>query len=178
MTIKLAIISMLMLALLAIGLGCTDGTNEIISTNGNDGGAILRVYPGEGATGVATSASVAVKFDRTMDSVSVMNNFFLIGGTEMFEWMDSTTYYGGMGHMSMFNMNHMIDWIDSISMPGTFNWNEALDSCEFVPLSGMFVNQEYMIFMDEGEMMDHNGGMMGSGHTDDQYHSYHFMTVE
>lgn len=165
-------------ALFAVGLGCGHDHNDMISPDNGVGGAILRVYPVEGAINVSTSASIAVKFNRAMDSISVMSNFHLSGRTEMFEWMDSMTLHGGIGHMSMLDRDHLMDWMGSIAMPGTFSWNEAMDSCEFVPSTGMFANQEYMIYMDEGEMMGHNGGMIGFDDIDDQYHSYHFMTIE
>ena len=94
----------------------------------------------------------------------------------MHDWMDSAAQHGGVGHMSMGDMDHMMNWMDSIAMPGSFSWNGALDSCEYTPATDMMSDQEHMIFMDEGGMMDHNGGMMGSDHTNDQFHSYHFMT--
>lgn len=168
--------SLSILVLAAMGLGCGDDHHNMMSNNSGTGGAILRVYPADGATNVPMSAAIAVKFNRKMDTISVMNNLRLMGGGEMHEWMDTAAHHGGMGHMSMRDMDHMMNWMDSIAMGGAFSWNQAIDSCEFVPTAGMLANQEHMIFMYEGGMMDHNGGMMGSNHTDDQYHSYHFMT--
>ncbi len=168
----------LLLAILIIAAGCDDGNDSMMSGDNSTSSTslIAAVYPTEGATDVSRSSSVSVKFSKPMDTLSVMDNFHLTGGEDMLLWMDSTIQYGGLGHMTMSNMNHMMNWMDSISITGTFQWNDLMDSCEFIPESDMMANQEYMILMCEGEMMNH-GGMMGGGdHGDDEYHTYHFRT--
>lgn len=175
MAIRYAIISLSMLALAAMGFGCSDDHDDMMSANGSGAAAILRVYPAEGATGISTSASVAVKFDRKMDTMSVMNNLYLMGGQEMHDWMDTVAHHGGFGQMSMGDMDHMMNWMDSMAMPGIFSWNEAMDSCEFAPTTGMIANEEHMIFINESSMMDHKGEMMGSDQGHEEFNSYHFM---
>ncbi len=175
MNLKLIFITIALVTLLVFAFGCDNDHHNAMSNSGVST-AILRVYPNDGEVGVSTSASIAVKFNRKMDTLSVMNNLHLMEGAGMHMWMDTTAHHGGMGNMTMGDMDHMMNWMDSIAMPGSFSWNATLDSCEYTPASGMMSNEEHMIFMDEGGMMDHNGGMMGPHHAGDQYHSYHFMT--
>lgn len=78
--------------------------------------------------------------------------------------------------MSMEHMDHLMEWMDSVNMSGEFHWNEAMDSCEFVPESGMMANREHMILMYEGDMIGHGGGMMGGNHSSIEYSEYHFTT--
>jgi len=152
MIIRLTIISITMLAIFAISYGCRDHHGGMMSTNGIAENVVLRVYPVDGSTDVPPSTTVAVKFSRKMDSVSVMKNLHIVVGGEMYIWMDT------------------------IEIAGTYRWNDAMDSCEFMPTAGMDINQEHMIFMDERGMMQHHDVMMGSNHNDEQYHFYHFIT--
>lgn len=175
MAIRDAIISLSIFALAAMGLGCGDDHGNMMSTNGSDKSAISSVYPDEGATDVPTAAVVVVKFNRIMDTISVMNNLYLMGGQEMHDWMDTVAHHGGFGQMSMGDMDHMMNWMDSMAMPGIFSWNEALDGCEFAPTTGMIANEEHMIFINESSMMDHKGEMMGSDQGHEEFNSYHFM---
>lgn len=173
---KFGMIAIASLAFLSVG--CEDDHGNMMSADNNSNTLITNVYPVDLASGISTSSSIAVTFSAPVDTVSVMRNLYLSGGDEMLRWMDSAAHHGGVGHMSTRDMDDMMNWMDSIAMPGTITWNEAMDSCEFVPASGMLANREYMIFMYEGGMMDHNGGMMGSDRLEDQYQSYHFMTAQ
>ena len=171
-----SIILIILAGILIIAMvGCSNDDDNNIAGNNNTQGAILSVYPADGSVNVAPSTPIAVKFSEPMDTTSVMNNFYLSHGEDMHMWMDSASHYGGMGHMSMNNMNHMMNWMDSIDVGGTFHWNDTQDSCEFIPDSGFMSNEEYMIMMYEGGMERHGGGMM-MDHNDEEYHQYHFMT--
>ena len=110
--------------------------------------------------------------------MSVKDNFFMSGGDEMHDRMDSASHYGGMDNMGMEQMDHMMEMLNSLHVSGTFHWNAEMDSCEYVPSSSMMNNTEYMIFMDENDMINHDGSMMGMNmnHSDNGYHQYHFTT--
>jgi len=173
---KLTIVFLAILVLATLSPGCNGHHDSMMSTNGSISDAILNIYPAEGATGVSVFSSVAVKFNRIMDTSSIMNNLQLMGGKDMNDWMDTVAEHGGMEHMPMRDREDMMNWMDSTAIPGTFSWNEAMDSCEFTPDTQMSANLEHMIFMDIGSMMDHSGGMMGSNNANDRYLSHHFTT--
>ncbi|HDS01089.1 MAG TPA: hypothetical protein ENO07_03635 [candidate division Zixibacteria bacterium] len=78
--------------------------------------------------------------------------------------------------MNMIRRNHMMVWIDSIEWGGRFNWNENLDSCEFMPDSALHYGTDYMIMFNENGIMGHDGRGMHMGHEDEGYHYYHFHT--
>ncbi len=171
-TLTFLILSISIITLLFVG--CSDNNNEILTDNTSS--YIVSVFPTAGSTAISTNTSMSIKFSQPMDTSSFMNNFHFSGGAEMHEWMDSSNFYGGMGQMNMGMNDHMMIWMDSIQMPGTFNWNNNYDSCEFIPDSIMMTNTDYMMFMYEGGMMNQSGGMMQMNHGDDGYHMYQFMT--
>jgi hypothetical protein len=111
-----------------------------------------------------------------MDPQSVMANFHFSGGDEMHEWMDSLTHHHGSGGGSMMNMDHMMEWMDRIDMPGEYHWNDAQDFCEFVPESGLMPDTEYMVFM-YGGMRSHDGRSMDTHHLQHDGYMYHFRTA-
>ncbi len=172
-------IFILMISVFALlATGCSDDENNEIFSGNDISSFIVSIYPPVGATDVSPSSSMWIKFSEPMDTISVMNNFYYSGGANMHEWMDSTNLYGGMGHMNMGMNNHMMNWIDSIQIPGTYSWNNAFDSCEFIPDSIMLTNTEYMMFMYEDGIMNHRGEMMNLNHDDNGYHTYQFITGE
>ncbi|MDF1545858.1 MAG: Ig-like domain-containing protein [bacterium] len=148
-----------------------------MSTNNTTEATILSVHPVDGTSGVLTSTSVAVKFSRTMETMSVMSNFHLSGGTEMHEWRDSLAHSGGWGMMNMNQQNHMMNWMDSIHTAGVFHWNSNRDSCRFVPNTPLDSNTDYLCVLDGSGMRDHQGGMMGGmSQNDDGHHMFGFST--
>ncbi len=171
-----SIILIIVAGILIIAMvGCSNDDDNNIAGNNTSQGAILRVYPADGSVDVTPSTSIAVRFTEPMDTLSVMNNFYLSYGDEMHTWMDTAAHHGGMGNMSMNDMERMMDMMDSINVGGTSQWNDTRDSCEFSPAGGFMPNEEYMIMMYEGGMKRHNGSMMME-HGDNEYHQYHFMT--
>ncbi len=178
MKYKLFYMLLLIPILIFLLFGCSSHhDNNMMSNNTNTSFAAL-IFPANGTVDVSTASSVSLKFVTRMDTSSVMDNFHLAGGDGMHLWMDSVTHSGGMGNMSMEKMNHLMNWIDSIQIQGTFHWNSTMDSCEFIPSDSMLSNTDYMIFMDENNMMNRDGSMMGSNmnHHNNGYHQYHFKT--
>lgn len=173
--ITVSVVPVVAVALSIWTAGCDDDHHDMMS-DGTSNSMIARVYPAEGAANIAVSSSIAVKFTGPMDTSSVMNNLHLTGGDDMYTWMDSANQYGGFGHMSIQHMNHMMDWMHTIHISGSFHWNLTLDSCEFIPDSHMTAYVAHMILMNEGGMMNHGGGMMGTDHGDEGFHTYHFTT--
>ncbi len=177
--VLIAAIGILVMAAIISVSGCSDSTNGMMNGNNNVQPAILRVSPANGATGIATTALVGIKFNTPMDTLSVMAGFYFSGGSNMSSWIDSVNYQGGMGHMNRMDRNRMMQMMDSIQIHGTFQWNQNHDSCRFIPNSAMMGATEHMIFMygqmmsSGGMMMDMGGGMMSS-HTG---LTFHFTTV-
>ncbi len=158
-------------------VGCSDN-NDSVSGNSSGTVAVASVYPADGSTDVPTTASVAIKFTGPVDTLSVMHNMYLAGGQPMHQWRDSLDHYGGFGMMNMGMDDHMMHWIDSIGASGEFHWNAALDSCRFVPDSGLTAGTEYLCLYYEGGMFGRHGGMMGgSNHNDSGYHMFGFTTT-
>lgn len=126
---------------------CSDSNQAII---GDDVPALLSISPAENATGVDRNFGIHMRFSMAMDTTTVRRNFHLAGGTEMEQWMDSLPHHQGMGGMGMMNMEHMMDWMDSLQYGGEFHWNSAMDSCEFDPDSGMMPDANQMIYIYQG----------------------------
>lgn len=169
------------LAVFLIGLlllaGCSNDDHDMMSQSSTNSLSIASIFPSDGATGISTSASVAIKFTEPVDTMSVMQHLHLAGGQPMHEWRDSLSHYGGFGMMSMGMEDHMMNWMDSIHTPGEFHWNGTQDSCEFVPDAALMDSTEYLCLLNEGSMHDSHGGMMGGGnHHDSGYHMYEFTT--
>lgn len=179
MTIKLKNFTFGMIVITSLAFlsaGCGGDHGDMMSSGGDPDRLVTKVYPADGAVGIPTNSAIAIKFAGPMDTMSVMNNLRISFGQDMHDRMDPATHSGGMGHMSMEHMDHLMEWMDSVNMSGEFHWNEAMDSCEFVPESGMMANREHMILMYEGDMIGHGGGMMGGNHSSIEYSEYHFTT--
>lgn len=170
----------LALIALIVAFGCADSPESTISGGDNFRPVLLRVYPADGTVGVATTNTVGLKFNTSMDTLSVMAGFHFSGGSNMQLWMDSVDNQGGMGHMTQVDMNRMMQLMDSIEIRGTFQWNQNLDSCQFIPDSAMMGDTEHMIFI-YGQMMSGNGMMMDMGRSgmmdSDIGFTYHFTTA-
>jgi len=177
--VVIAAIGILVMTAIISVSGCSSSTNSMMNGNNSVQPAILRASPVNGATGVATTASVDIKFKTPMDTVSVMTSFHFTGGSNMQSWMDSVNHLGGLGHMDQMDMNRMMQLMDSVQIRGTFQWNQNLDSCRFIPDSAMMGATEHMIFMygqmmsSSEMMMDMGGGMMSS----DTGFTFHFTTA-
>ncbi len=151
--------------------GCSD--NDPVSSSGVQQPTITSVSPADEATGVAISTSITLRFDVPMDPQSVMANFYFAGGNEMHEWMDALADHHGR---SMLGMNHMMDWIDRIHLPGEYHWNDTHDLCEFVPESGLSPETEYMVFI-HGGARSHDGRSIDTHHTEYGGLIYRFRTA-
>ncbi len=136
---------------------------------------IIRMWPANSESNVPVQSSIHLVFDMPMDTASVAENFHFSGGMEMEEWMDSLEQQSGMGGMGMMDMDHMMGWMDDIEHSGNFNWNNSLDSCEFIPDSTMMHNTEYMLFIN-GEVYGRNGMKMDFELFDDDAFQHHFRT--
>ena len=164
------------IVLVAAMTGCSDNDKPTNSSGANTV-AIAAVYPADGSVGVATSAPISLTFSGPVDTLSVIRNLWLAGGQPMHDWEDSLMHNGGFGMMNIGMQDHMTNWIDSIATPGTFHWNAALNSCEFVPDATLMPETDYLCLIYEDGMHDHHGGMMGgSGSSDVSYQLVHFHT--
>lgn len=157
------------LILMLITSGCSSsGDKKIYNPNtGASRSLVIRVSPVNGATDVSTNTTIAIKFSEAMDTLSVMSRFYFTGGSSMQMWMDSMDHSGGGGHESHHtDPNRMSTLMDSLQLRGHFDWNGALDSCNFVPDNLIQSGTSYMIQFDAGIMtgdgitmeMDKNGG--------------------
>jgi hypothetical protein len=155
--------SSLLLAAAVFAVGCSDNS---VSTQGGSGNVsqapvVTASYPADGQTNVATASTISLQFDMPMDSLSVDHQFYFAGGSAMHDWIDSLDYYMGMGgmggmHGHMMDMGHMMNWLDTIEISGSFHWNNAGDSCWFVPDSSLMADQDYMMFL-YGDVESHTG---------------------
>lgn len=181
------------LALIAICfVGCGDDHHGSMAQSDhhsadNDGGkaptggdvapGLVAVHPSNGAIDHPVNNSIGFRFSTPMNTQSVMANLRLVGGNDMHAWMDSLENHGDMGGMGgMMYMNFMRDWMDSICEPGEFEWCDEMDSCEFIPDSTMDHDCEYMIMMEPGSMMSHDGMTMDSTGCHGDFLMYHFTT--
>ena len=163
-------------ALVIVLAGCSSDDNE--STTGPDSGAAPRIvttYPADGATNVSRSTAVSLTFNTPMDTSSVRLGFHLAGGNQMHLWLDSLDHHYGMGGMGMMNMDHMMDWMDSIEYGGQFHWNAAFDSCQFIPDSTFMPDTDYLMFM-YGNVQGRNGMMMDMDQAFADSLMFHFHT--
>ncbi len=76
----------------------------------------------------------------------------------------------------MMDMGDMMDWMDSMGVHGAMHWNDDMDSCVFMPDSAMMPECDYMIMMDLGGMMSHDGHMMDATGHEHGLGLYHFTT--
>lgn len=173
--VKLVLPVVLTGALLLPG-GCSDSTTPT-SHSDDEVVTIQNVTPADGAEGVATNNPVTISFSGPVDTISIMRNFHLGGGEPMHQWRDSLNHLGGFGMMGINERERMMDWIDSIQLPGEFHWSERGDSCEFVPDSLFAHGTDYLCLLYEGGMRGRHGGIMGGPqHGDSGYHTFQFTT--
>jgi hypothetical protein len=133
---------------------------------------------------VAVDDPVSLVFSGPMDTSSVRMGFHLAGGQPMMMWMDSLGQFGGMGHMGggmggmdPDDIHHMIDWMDSIQVAGTFEWGQNLDSCRFIPDSTFGHGTSYLMFL-YGDIMGGNHMRMNMGSLADDSLMYRFSTSQ
>lgn len=139
--------------------------------------ALVAVHPSDGATDHPAAGSIGFRFSTPMNTQSVSANLRLVGGEDMHAWMDSLEQHGDMGGMGgMMFLSFMHDWMDSICVPGELEWCDEMDSCEFIPDSTMDHDCEYMIMMEPGSMMSHDGMTMDSAGCHGDFLMYHFTT--
>ncbi len=137
--------------------------NNNSAAAGQTAPALIAVHPADGTVDHPATGAIGLRFSTPMDPPSVMGNMHLVGGADMAAWMDSLENHQGMGGMGdMMFMSFMRDWMDSICVPGEFQWCEQMDSCIFMPDSAMEYDCDYMIMMEPGGMMSHDGMMMDS----------------
>ncbi|MFZ1682893.1 MAG: Ig-like domain-containing protein [Candidatus Zixiibacteriota bacterium] len=156
---------------------CADHKNSTASQKDAVVPIVTAVSPVNGATSVSRRASIGMRFNTTMDTGSVMGAFHLAGGTQMDLWMDSVGHHQGMGGMGMMDMDHMMQWLDSIQYPGQWHWNGVRDSCWFVPDSLLLPNANHMIYL-YGSMRSHDGMMMNTDSMSYGGPMYHFHTQQ
>ena len=152
--------------------GCSDNN----SVNGSaEVPRVVSVSPQDGATDVSTADRVVITFNTAMDTMSVMGHFHCAEGDEMWEWMDSLQHHGPGpgGHMG--NMDHMMDWMRDIQLPGEFQWNDDMTECTFHPDSGFLPQTDCMIYL-EGDVRSHAGMMMDMHHLQFDAVMIHFRT--
>ena len=139
---------------------------------------ILGVDPVNGASGVDRNSSYIIRFSDSMDTASVTSNCYLSGGSDMRQWMDSVSHMNGMGGMNGMgdpDHDHMMDWMDSISYSGHFEWNNNLDSCVFYPDSMLGPNTEHMLYI-TGDVRSHDDYRMQMDSLQYDGHTYYFST--
>ena len=164
----------LALLVAALSTGCSNSDNNSTGSNLSTTPQIASVAPADGASGIPVTTSLSIKFDRPMDTLSVMEHVHLSGGAAMHEWMDSLMHTGGMmgGGMGM-HRGHMMNWMDTIQVHGEFHWNAEMDSCEFVPDSALMSSTEYMMALCDS-LMSHDGMFMDMSHLPYETFMSHF----
>ena len=161
-------------ALFALGAwlsGCSDN-----SVSGSpEVPLVVSVSPKDGATDVPTADLVVITFNTVMDTMSVMGHFHCAEGDEMWEWMDSLQHHGPGpgGHMG--EMDHMMDWMRDIQLPGEFRWNDDMTECTFHPDEEFSPQTDCMIYL-EGDVRSHAGMMMDMHHLQFDAVMIHFRT--
>lgn len=153
----------LALLLLTIGVAsCSKGASSPTSPSG----AVLRVTPADGATGVRLDAPVSIDFGKTVDRSVVENGFHLIAESDMSNSCPDPTMgsHGGMDAV-MANSDMLRHMGEFHSMPGHYDWNADGTSCTFAPDSLMRPQTRYMVHMSSTmiEMMQQMGGTMMGG---------------
>ena len=130
--------------------GCSKNTKVI---SGPSNTFVLSVQPTSGAVDVPISSSVQIIFASPMDTLSVAQNFCLIGGEMMYQVMDSLEH-------AMMDYSEMMEWMHSSSLPGHFQWNSKRDSCLFLPDLSLIHHTEHMIYMGRNMESRHSDMMM------------------
>lgn len=161
---------------------CNSGDNPATGDSSTSAPKVVATYPADGSSGVPVNTPISLVFSQPMDTASVRTGFHFAGGQPMMIWMDSLGHYAGMGHMGggMGGMDHddiqrMLDWMDSIQVPGAFEWGFDLDSCRFIPDSTLAGGTSYLMFL-YGNVMGEAGGMMRMAGLADDSLRYSFTT--
>jgi hypothetical protein len=142
---------------------CSSADKTPTGSNTTLAPVVTRVYPADRSVDVPVNATLSIKFNTPMDTLSVLNHMHLSGGQHMETWMDSLVNNGGMhGGMGMgMSWGDMMHWMDSIHVPGQFHWNGTLDSCDFIPGAALDHMTDYMLIMTDS-MMSQQGYFMGT----------------
>ncbi len=155
---KLNLIFGILAAVILIS-GCSN-KNDIWDDNGGNPVSIAAVSPADGSTGVAPSTSISIQFTSPVDTLSAMHDIHLAGGEQMRQWHDSLDHYGGYGMMSDDMWNYMMNWMDSIMVPGTYHWNDRRDSMVFTPNTELLTNTDYLCAFFKDSTSEHHHNMM------------------
>ncbi|UCD62561.1 MAG: Ig-like domain-containing protein [Candidatus Zixiibacteriota bacterium] len=137
-----------------------------------DAPSIQSVFPQNGARNISRNISYYIKFDHTMDTASVSDNFHLVEGGSMQDWLHS--YRNGLGEPGA-GHQRMIDWLDSIECAGRMEWNPDCDSCRFDPDSLLMPETDYVVFF-RGGACDSSGTCVKTDHLPYGGYMYHFRT--
>ena len=168
------------LLLMPVIIGCgRSGNDQVTNSDIKEGQPLtIRITPANGATGVATSAAIGIKFSAPMDTLSVMSRLFFTGGSSMQMWMDSMNHSGSGGHESHHaDPNRMLTLMDSLQLRGYFAWNETMDSCSFVPDNLMMPGTTHMMIMDPGMMSGNGMTMEMDANGSNESMAFHFTTA-
>jgi hypothetical protein len=164
-------------------VGCNNSDNPVTGDSGSSAPKVVAAYPADGSAGVPVNTPISLVFSQPMDTASVRIGFHFTGGQPMMMWMDSLGNYGGMGHvgggmggMDPDDIQHMLHWMDSIQVHGSFEWGFDLDSCRFVPDSTLANGTSYLMFL-YGDVMSGTGMMMHMAGLSDDSLMYHFSTA-
>ncbi len=172
---KLNLIFGVIAAVLLIS-GC-GGKNGIVEDNSGHPASIAAIFPADGSTGVAPSTSISIKFSGPVDTLSAMHDIHLAGGEQMHHWHDSLDHYGGYGMMSGDMWNYMMNWMDSIMVPGTYHWNGQRDSLVFTPNAALLTNTDYLCaFFKDSTAENHHNMMKNPSPMYDGLQMYGFTT--
>lgn len=156
--------------------GCGDEDNPARNQDNGTAPTITAVSPANGTSNVPRSSTIGIRFNVPMDTNSVMGAFHLAGGSDVGLWMDSIGHHMGTGGMGMTNMDHMMQWMDSIQYNGQWHWNTNRDSCWFDPDSSLMPDTDHMIYL-YGNMRSHDGMMMDIDTMQYGGPMYHFRTA-
>jgi hypothetical protein len=158
-----------------IAAGCGDDNNPTGNKVNPASPALAAISPVDGASNVSRTTTISIRFTTPMDTSSVMGAFHLSGGSDMALWMDSIGHHQGMGGMGMMNMDHMLQWMDSIEYSGQWHWNATRDSCWFVADSMLMADADHMVYL-YGTMRSHEDALMNTGTMPYGAPMYHFST--
>jgi hypothetical protein len=125
-------------------------SNYSMDSHGRTGPRVVSISPVNGSDSVDLITKIQVRFDRPMDTISCMENFYLHRG-----------YY--QGH-------------DGEVQHGHFEWDRDHRNMIFSPSDSLEPDMDYTVHMGSG-MMGHDGHTMmhGSNHMENDVF-YHFRT--
>ena len=161
-TIRHTLRSLLLLSLALAGAGCSMGSSSHMASTG----AVLRVTPADGASGVRLDASVSVDLGVPVDRGVVEDGLHLIAESEITGTCADPAYgrHGGMDSV-MANPDMLRHMDARHAMAGRYHWNAGGTTCTFTPDSLMRPQSRYMVHMGGSlvQMMQHKGGSMMGG---------------